>query len=219
MGLLILVPSLLPTPAVFGEALAEIPQKTAIDRAQEKSSDITPDETLLLEVTVNGYLIGKIGEFTLRQGKLMARSAELRDLGFRVPVSLALNPDGMVALSDLRGLTWSIDQRNQALLITAGSSSLLPTLLMPNRKEGSQSSRVIESGTGLTLNYDVAGTLAGGQNGATASLDLRGFSAWGIVSSDWLAYAGAALDSSGKNREIRLDSAYTFADVKNTAAL
>ena len=47
------------------------------------------DETLFLDVQVNGHFIGKIGEFTLRHGMLMARPDELRDLGFRVPVSRA----------------------------------------------------------------------------------------------------------------------------------
>ncbi len=43
------------------------------------------DETLLLEVVVNGYSTGKIGEFVMRDGALHARPEELRDLGIRVP--------------------------------------------------------------------------------------------------------------------------------------
>jgi hypothetical protein len=38
------------------------------------------DETLLLEVIVNGYSTSQVGEFTLRSGKLYARPQELRDL-------------------------------------------------------------------------------------------------------------------------------------------
>ena len=67
----------------------------------------------------------------------------------------------------------------------------------------------------MTLNYDVVGTFASGQTGATGSLDLRSFAPWGIVSSDWLGFAGAASGGSGATKAIRLDSAYTFADVNS----
>ena len=60
-------------------------------------------ETLLLEVYVNGHSIGKVGEFTMRRGKLMARPDELRALGFRVPLSHASETSGLIALSDLPG--------------------------------------------------------------------------------------------------------------------
>src|ERR1035437_1379265 len=59
------------------------------------------DEALFLEVQVNGHSIGKIGEFTLRRGKLMARPDELRDLGFRIPDSRALASGGLMLLSDV----------------------------------------------------------------------------------------------------------------------
>jgi hypothetical protein len=67
---------------------------------------------LFLDVAVNGRFIGKIGEFTLRHGKLMARPDELRDLRFRVPLSRASETGGLIALSDLPGLTWVLDQKN-----------------------------------------------------------------------------------------------------------
>ncbi len=36
-----------------------------------------------------------------------------------------------------------------------------------------------------------------------------------MVSSDWLAYGGAATSGSGRNTAIRLDTAYSFADVNS----
>jgi outer membrane usher protein len=189
--------------------------ESATEATFEEASDPNSDQKLLLEVWVNGRSIGKIGEFTLRRGKLMARPDELRDLGFRVPDSYASRPGTLVALSDLHGLTWTIDQKNQILRVTASDSALLPTLLQPVGREAPTGRRVIESGTGMTLNYDVAGTFASGQTGASASADLRSFAPWGIVSSDWLGFAGASSGSNGATRAIRLDSAYTFADVNS----
>ena len=188
----------------------------AAEKVNKLDSDGAPDasidEPLLLEVQINGHSIGKIGEFTLRHGELMARPDEFRDLGFRVPNSRALEL-GLIPLSDLQGLTWRIDSKTQELRITAADSSLLPTLLQADQRERPLGRRVIESGTGITLNYDTVGTSGRGQTGANGSLDLRAFSPWGVLSSGWLAYAGATPSGSGKNTAIRLDSTYQFSDV------
>ena len=118
-------------------------------------------------------------------------------------------------MSYLPGLTWVLDEKNQVLRVTALDSALLPTLLQPFGREPAGGRRVIESGTGLTLNYDTVGTYSGGQKGGSGSFEMRGFSPWGILSSEWLAYAGATTSASGANTAIRLDSAYTFADVNS----
>jgi outer membrane usher protein len=104
-------------------------------------------------------------------------------------------------------LTWTIDQKNQVLRVTASDSALVPTVLQLEGRETSTGHRTIESGTGMTLNYDVSGTFTGGQSGGTSSVGLRGFAPWGIISSDWLGYAGSTSGSSGGTKAIRLDSA------------
>jgi outer membrane usher protein len=194
-------------------APAEAASSAATDVVPEEAADANGDEKLLLEVYVNGHSIGKIGEFTLRRGKLMARPDELRTLGFRVPLSYASQTGGLIAFSDLPGVTYSIDQENQVLRVTARDSALMPTVLQPEGREGFGGPRVIESGTGVTLNYDLAGTFAGGQEGGAGALDLRTFSPQGSVSLNWLAFAGATSSASGRNTAVRLDSVYTFADV------
>ena len=171
------------------------------------------DETLLLDVRVNGHSIGKIGEFVLRRGLLLARPDELRDLGFRVPASPFPGSETLIALSDLHGLAWKLDEKNLLLFVTVGDAGLLPTLLRFTGLRSSEEQRTIESGAGATMNYDVVSTLASGKNGATGSFDLRAFSPWGVVSSEWLAYTGASAPGASANRAIRLDSAYSFADV------
>ena len=172
-------------------------------------------DKLLLEVQINGYPTGKIGEFILRNGKLLSRAQELHDLGLRLPAALLSTPDLLVALSDLPGVTYSIDQKKQMLVITARDSALVPNLLLPEGLGEAKGERVIESGTGLTLNYDIDGTYASGKASATGSLDMRAFTPKGILSSDWLAYGGAVTSSSGTNTAIRLDSAYTYADINS----
>ena len=195
-----------PRLAVADEAANSVPNAAV--------PDPNADQILLLDVQVNGHSIGKIGEFTLRHGMLMARPDELRDLGFRIPASLAPAPGALIPLSDMPGLTWKLDQKNLELLITISDSGLVPTLLQPSGTETAGGRRVIESGTGMTLNYDTVGTFGSGQTtSGTGSMDLVAFSPWGILSSNWLAYAGATSGPTGANTAIRLDSAYTFADV------
>src|SRR6266581_1966264 len=105
-----------------GRAVATEPS-TAI--AAGAATGANADQRLLLEVDVNGHSIGKIGEFTMRRGKLMARPDELRDLGFRVPESLASGPRDLIPLSDLPEFIFTLDQQKQELHVTVSESRLL----------------------------------------------------------------------------------------------
>ena len=133
------------------------------------------DQELLLDVQINGQPIGKVGEFKLRNGKLMATPAELHDLGIRVPEFLRGNPGERFFCLNVAGLQWTLDEQNQIVKITANTGSLLPQVLQPGRWQTGEGRRKIESGTGLTLNYDVVSTFASGQAGATGSFDMRAF--------------------------------------------
>lgn len=219
--------AILPRLGLAAMASSETEAKAAPDPAAGAVVDPAPpaptaavnnaaaEQWLLLEVVVNGRSTNKIGEFTLRHGTLMARPEELQDLGFRVPASRTLQPGGLMALSDFRGLTWTLDQKNQQLIVTASEGSLIPTELTVDGRERSTDHRVIESSTGVTLNYDMAGTYASGQVGASGTMDFRAFSPRGVMSSNWLGYGGASSSGAGKNTAIRLDSTYEFADVNS----
>jgi outer membrane usher protein len=180
----------------------------------------TPSQTLQLAVTVNNYPTGKIGEFVLRDGTLLARREELRDLGFRVPDSVAVTKENLVALSNLPDLASRLDQATQTLYVPAGPGGLLPALLETGALR--QGGYAIESGIGTTLDYDVTGTFLADrplQSGSSAGrqigsglFDLRAFSPWGVASSGLLAYAGANPTNSGAYAAIRLDSTYVYSD-------
>ncbi len=197
-----------------------IPQKnfaTELDKDAPAESDpaSNADVTLLLEVLINGHSTGKVGEFTMHRGSLMARPAELNDLGFRLPESISTTSNGLIALSDLPGLTFKLDMKKLELNVTAIDGRLLPTVLRPMARDIASDHRVIESGTGVTLNYDTVGSFAAGAAGGSSSFDLRAFSPWGVVSSDWLAYAGSTSTGASSNRAVRLDATYTYADVNS----
>jgi outer membrane usher protein len=168
------------------------------------------EQTLLLELAVNGRSTGKIAEYTLRDGVLLARRSELRDLGFRIPDSLTSVSDGLIALSNLAGLTWLVDYPTQTLQVTAANDSLLPALLeVTGRSDGGGA---VESGKGVTFGYDITGSSTDHQSVVSGLLDLRAFSPWGVASSGMLAYAGNGPGTSSTNSTIRLDTTYTMSD-------
>lgn len=168
------------------------------------------EETLELSVIVNDYAIDKIGEFTLRKDILLARPSELKDLGLRLPTTAVAGPDGLVSLSTIPGLGWRFDQSTQTLYLTTGVELLLPDILeiAPPLSEMSR----IESGLGVTLNYDLMGSSVDGVLVGSGMFDLRGFSPWGVVSSTMLAYAGDS--PTGGGPVVRLDSSYVYSDAR-----
>lgn len=173
------------------------------------------DQKLFLEVLINGHSTGKIAEFTFRSRDLLTTPNELHDLGIRVPAAAPMQRGGLVSLSDIPGLHWTIDETNQELQLDVNEDVLLPVLLSSGSRQTTEGRRRIESGTGLTLNYDVLSTFASGQAGATGSFDMRAFSPHGIISSEWLTNSGSSSLASGSNTAVRLDTAYSFADVNS----
>lgn len=194
---------------------------------QAASAGSAGDQMLLLDVQINGQPSGKIGQFVLRADSLLITHDELHDLGIRgsnVLVSHAATSPGahlddLVALTDLPGLSWRLDQKTQTVYITATNDCLLSSVLDEHERKIGPARPEIQSGSGLTLNYDVSGTASGRQFGVGSLLDLVAFSPWGVASVSMLTATGSDLGTliaadDGKAKEIvRLDAAYTFADV------
>ena len=205
-----------------GSASSAAPSNAWSNAAVDSASTVDPaagggDEPLLLEVIVNGHSINKIGEFVLRHGVLMAKPDELRQLGFRVPAML--QKTDLIPLSALQGFLWSIDTKNQVLKVSVSEQELIPTLLQRSdsatavSKPGAESShRVVESGTGVTFNYDEIGTYSAGQLGGSGTLAFQAFAPFGVLSSGWLNFAGATAFGGGNYSSIRLDTAYTYSN-------
>ena len=114
------------------------------------------DQTLLLEVIVNRYATGRIGEFILRDGALYAKRKELEEVGLRVARSVQETTDGLVKVDDLPGVKIRIDPPTQTLDVTASSDRLMPEMLLAS---GGSPKGAVESAWGATLNYDVIGSV------------------------------------------------------------
>jgi outer membrane usher protein len=168
------------------------------------------DLTLLLAVFVNDHPTNRIGEFVLRDGTLFARREELSSLGFRVPESKGATEEMLVALSDLHDLSFRIDKATQTLYVKAADQGLVPQMV--DAGTNSDSDYKVESGTGLTFNYDMFGTSVDGQLSGSGLFDMRAFSPWGVLSSGLLTYANGDSVNVADNSVIRLDSTYVYSE-------
>lgn len=165
--------------------------------------------TLLLEVVINDFPIGKIAEVEERGGKLFLRGQDLPQLGLRTPAEVMPGADGLYAIDALPDVSARLDAPTQTLYITAADSALLTRELRVRAAEGSTTP--LESGTGFTLNYDVNGAVTNGQKYGSGLFEGRVFSPLGVASTDFLAFAGSP--GGGPSREpVRLDSTYTYFD-------
>ena len=173
---------------------------------------LAADQTLELEVTINGVSTQKIGEFVLRDAVLLARPEEVGELGLRVPKAAALTPDGLVVVSTLPGVRASLDEAGQVLAVTTGDAERLPNLLRPAPRVNPTP---LQSSLGATLNYDVANTFTDGRAAAAGFFDARVFSPLGVASTDLIAHAGQPLQGVAATPVVRLDSTYVYSDFRH----
>lgn len=170
--------------------------------------DAAASGILLLQVFINGHDTGKIAEFTQRGGTLFIKPEELDDVGFRLPAG-PVPADGLVPVRSLPGLQYRLDQMTQTLLVTAPNAILKPELLLAGATATPQIP--LESGVGATLNYDVVGTSSAGQNQLGGQFELRGFSPWGVASTNFLVTPQQSATQTDY-RAVRLDSTWTLSN-------
>lgn len=161
------------------------------------------EHQLLLDVVRNGQPLGKIGEFTDRDGELFAAAEELRSLGIAVPPGSS----GQVALRSLRGLRFERDDAAQQIRVTADNAALIPNQLGPP----AQPYAAPEAGWGGLLNYDLLGTMANGRSLGAGFLEGRAFSPFGTFSASMLAFTSR---QGSQAPAIRLDTAFVHDDVE-----
>jgi outer membrane usher protein len=167
--------------------------------------------TLLLEVVINEFPIGKIADFVQRGDRLFIRREDLTALGLREPSGISPGADGLYAIDALPDVSARLDEATQTLYLMAADSALLTNQLhVGARAEGSGAP--MESGTGFTFNYDVNAAVTNGHTYGSGLFDGRVFSPLGVASTDFLAFAGGTPGGGAARAPIRLDSTYVYSD-------
>src|SRR5688572_26370466 len=197
--------------------------------AQAVPDQISPagPTTYLLSVSVNGWPLQLIARFVEDGSRLRLPADEFDGLGFVVDEALVtMIGDGRwIYLDEVPGLTWTIDQREQAIDLTAPFE-----LLKVNRIEISPPQPKVDARAdwGAMLAWDTYGQWAFRDDDPLFSrqlattLDMRIFSPWAVVGSTATVIVGediepratrletvADFDNPEKSWRVRLGDSYT----------
>ena len=144
----------------------------------------TDQVQLQLDVLINGHPLNLIAAFVqMPDGKLASTRSELTELGVAVPGDGA--PDEIILLDALPGVSYVYDDSMQSVELELPSTTRLARRLQAG---GEGEFIEAQSGTGLVVNYTGYGAanydIPNGIetfNGASLTLDARGFSKLGTI--------------------------------------
>jgi outer membrane usher protein len=203
VGSALLIAILLASPAAHAQtADAETADAPAVD------SEPLP---LQLEVSVNGYSLKLIAAFTqLPDGKIVSTRAELTELGVAVPEGGP--PEEQIVLDTIPGLSYVYDDSAQSIEIELPDAARLAKRL---KMSGEREFVEAQSGNGLVLNYLAFGESTydfedseSAINGASATLDARGFSRFGTLRQTGILGTTTFSDLTA----VRLDTIWSYSD-------
>lgn len=173
---------------------------------------------LQLEVRLNGAPRNLISTFrgSPDGGVIGATKAELAQIGFD-PRKLQARPDGLVHLADVPGLHVRYDEAEQTIDFAAPPNLLATTRLDARGLAPAGNVSTTATPLGAVVNYTLFAT--GGQSGsavafqgASAEIDARLFSRFGVVSTSALAGAGPDVASG----VTRLDTTWRYEQAERT---
>jgi len=181
---------------------------TALGTALLSPVSRAADRDLLLAVEVNGRSLDTVVQAAEQQQVLSIARDDFAALGLRAPPA---GPGDRIALRDVQGLAFRIDEPRQMLLIQADDRALLSQAV---GGRGAGADRAPDRpGFGALLNYDLFGTVGAGSH-AAGLFDARLGTPYGTVSSSGLVQGtvqGAVGGPSGQFGRplLRLDSSFT----------
>ncbi|NUO77049.1 MAG: fimbrial biogenesis outer membrane usher protein [Lysobacter sp.] len=163
------------------------------------------EQVLYLEVVLNRTRQARLARFVLRDGRMHARPADLRGMGF------ALADQGVVeeiALDTLPGVQARYDIADQRIDIDAPLSLLALSTTRLNLRAAA-AAPVTATAPGLLLNYDLYASHDRGSSGLTASGELRAFGIGpGVYSTSAVARGYRNRDDEWHGEHVRLQSSW-----------
>jgi outer membrane usher protein len=159
------------------------------------------DETLLLEVSINGRPTQLVGQFTKRGDALFSTAAELRSLGLKI----SGKDDELIPVS---GFTSRIQLDQSTLKIDMDvPMTFLNTTDIKTLATSADKVPLAESSRGALVNYDLLVSDTAGVRNVGGYLDARYFYGSNVFSTTGLGYLGGSTAASA-----RLESTYTYSN-------
>ena len=168
---------------------------------------------LQLEVSINGQPVNLIGAFRIEgEDRILASREELAAIGITAPASG--QPDEMIDLSGIPGLSYRYDERAQAIHLEV-TDDLRRVKTYGRSGADNGMGQLSPSAPGVVLNYTAfaegshnfdAGTSA--INGGSLALDAKAFSTLGTLSQSGLVGTSTFSDATA----LRLDTVWSYAD-------
>jgi outer membrane usher protein len=171
-------------------------------------------EEAWLAVSLNGQQSDDIALFLrTRTGRILAPASQVKTWRLRAPPQAIMTHGGeqYISLDALPGLSYSIDEEKQLLVIKAPARLFEPVALTFSNEDAAHPP---ESPVGAFFNYDLVGSHVNSQTALTASLEASVFGPAGAGVTEYLVR-----HESQQNRAIRLTTTWTIDHPETASSL
>ena len=192
---------------------------TTVVSTEARSQPITIPEqqTLILEVRLNGAVSPLLWQFELLPDGSLATSAErLRMLGFDLNLLGASGEQPLIKLSDLPGVSYRYVDTRQSVEIEAADAALVPVVLDAGVTPKPIDPDEIEANLGLVVNYSLFADISDSGTAATGQYEVRMLSPWGVLTTTGFGTVAASRPASSGH--VRLDTYWQYVDARRAIA-
>lgn len=186
-------------------------------QARAQTATIPEQQTLILEVRLNGAVSPLLWQFELLPDGTLATSADrLRQLGFDLALLGVAGEQPLVKLTDLPGVSYRYQDNTQSVDIDASDAALVPVVLDAGIAPQPIDPAKVEANLGLVVNYSLFADVSDSGTSATGQYEVRVLSPWGALTTTGFGTAfGRGLENTG---HIRLDTYWQYIDARHAIA-
>ena len=185
--------------------------------ARSQSDAIPEQQSLVLEVRLNGTLSPLLWQFELLPDGSLATTAErLRMLGFDLAPLGVSSDQPLVKLSDLPGVSYRYFDSAQSVEIDAANAALVPVVLDAGVAPTPIDPDRIERNLGLVFNYTLFGDYVEQGANTSGEYELRLLSPWGVLSSS--GFGNLKVTGAAQTGHVRLDTFWRYVDARHAIA-
>jgi len=185
--------------------------------ARSQPATLPEQQSLILEVRLNGALSPLLWQFELLPDGTLATSAErLRLLGFDLALLGVSGEQPLVRLSDLPGVTYRYQDNTQSVEIEAIDAALVPVVLDAAVAPEPIDPDRIEQNLGVMLNYSLFADVTKAASSLTGQYELRLLSPWGALTTS--GFGAWAVAGDKPTEHIRLDTYWRHVDARRVIA-